>query len=140
MVDALDENEIGSILVNTAIEIHRNLGPGLLESVYEIVFAFELEQKGLSVRRQVPIPILYKNIKFEEAFRADLLVNEKVIAELKSIEEINKGHRKQLQTYLRLSGMRLGYIFNFGAPLMKEGIVRAVNGLPEGTRAQKLTS
>ncbi len=127
----MTENEIGTILVGTAIEVHRELGPGLLESVYEVVRAHELSLRGLAVKRQVPIAIVYKAIEFPEAFRADLLVADKVIVELKSVELINKAHRKQLQTYLRLTGLKLGYILNFGAALMKEGIVRAVNGLEE---------
>ncbi|MGD1102017.1 MAG: GxxExxY protein [Terriglobia bacterium] len=132
----MTENEIGTILVGTAIEIHRDLGPGLLESVYEVVLAYELAKRGLPVKRQVPISIVYKDMEFPEAFRADLLVADKVIVELKSVEQINKAHRKQIQTYLRLTGLKLGYILNFGAALMKEGIVRAVNGLEEVTRAE----
>ena len=89
-------------------------------SVYELVFEHELKQKGLPAKRQVPISIVYKGIVFAEAFRADLLVADKVIVELKSVEQINKAHRKQLQTYLRLTHLKLGYIFNFAAPLMKE--------------------
>ena len=132
----MTENEIGTILVGTAIEIHRELGPGLLESVYEIVMEDELKQRGLAVKRQVPISIVYKGIAFAEAFRADLLVADKVVVELKSVEQINKAHRKQIQTYLRLTGLKLGYIFNFGAALMKEGIVRAFNVLEEMPRAE----
>jgi GxxExxY protein len=132
----MTENEIGTILVGTAIEVHRELGPGLLESVYEVVLAHELSLRGLEVKRQVPISIVYKGIVFAEAFRADLLLSDKVIVELKSLEQINKAHRKQIQTYLRLTALKLGYILNFGAPLMKEGIVRAVNGLEEMTRAE----
>ena len=127
----MTENEIGTILVETAIDVHRHLGPGLLESVYEIVLAYELKKRGLNVLRQVPIPITYKDMVFEEAFRADLLLADKVIVELKSVEQINRAHRKQIQTYLRLTGLKLGYILNFGSALMKEGIVRAVNGLEE---------
>ncbi len=129
----MTENEIGTILVDTAIEMHRHLGPGLLESVYEVVMAYELTLRGLDVKRQEPITIHYKHMKFEEAFRADLLVAQKVIVELKSVEQIHNAHRKQIQTYLRLTGLKLGYIFNFGAALMKEGIVRAVNGLEEAS-------
>jgi len=125
------ENEIGTICLETALSIHRELGPGLLESVYEIVMAHELEQRGLKVERQVPIAVVHKGIVFDEAFRADLLVDGKVIVELKSVEQITKAHRKQLQTYLRLAGLNLGYTFNFEAALMKEGVVRAVNGLEE---------
>jgi GxxExxY protein len=127
----MTENEIGTIIVETAIDLHRELGPGLLESVYEIVLAYELNARGLPVQRQVPISIVYKTITFAEAFRADLLVADKVIVELKSIEQINNAHRKQIQTYLRLTNLKLGYLLNFGAALMKDGIVRAVNGLEE---------
>jgi len=117
--------------VATAIDLHRHLGPGLLESVYETVLAYELTAQGLAVQRQAPISIVYKTITFPEAFRADLLVADKVILELKSVEQINNAHRKQIQTYLRLTNLKLGYLLNFGAALMKEGIVRAVNGLEE---------
>ena len=127
----MNENEIGTIIIDTSIKIHKKLGPGLLESVYEVILAYELEKKGLIVQRQEPINIIYEGIQFDEAFRADLLVNDMVLVELKSIELINNAHRKQLQTYLKLSGKKLGYLLNFGTPLMKEGIVRAVNDLPE---------
>ena len=127
----MNENEIGTIIIDTSIKIHKELGPGLLESVYELILAYELEKKGLIVQRQEPINIIYEGIQFDEAFRADLLVNDMVLVELKSIELINNAHRKQLQTYLKLSGKKLGYLLNFGAPLMKEGIVRAVNDLSE---------
>lgn len=127
----MTENEIGTICIEAAIGVHRELGPGLLESVYEIVLAHELAQRGLRVERQVPIAISYKGMIFEDAFRADLVVEDKVIIELKSVEQLNKAHRKQIQTYLRLTGLKLGYLFNFGAALMKEGIVRAVNHLEE---------
>ena len=131
MVLSKTENEIGTICINAAIEIHRELGPGLLESVYEIVLYHELNQRGLATLRQVAVPVVYKGIVFKDAFRADLLVEDKVVIELKSIEQINSAHRKQIQTYLRLMDLRLGYIFNFGAGLMKDGIIRAVNGLQE---------
>jgi GxxExxY protein len=127
----MTENEIGTICIEAEIALHRELGPGLLESVYETVLAHELGRRGLRVERQVPISISFKGMTFEEAFRADLSVEGKVIIELKSVEQISKVHRKQIQTYLRLTGLKLGYIFNFGAALMKEGIVRAVNGLEE---------
>ena len=127
----MTENEIGTICIAAAIDVHRHLGPGLFESVYEIVLVHELKERGLKVERQVPISIVYKGISVDEAFRADLVVADKVIIELKSVTEISRAHRKQIQTYLRLSDLKLGYIFNFGAALMKEGIVRAVNGLEE---------
>lgn len=131
----MKENEIGTVVIQAAIEVHRTLGPGLLESVYEVVLAHELIQRGLRVERQVPISISYKGVTFDEAFRADLVVEGKVIIELKSVEQMNKAHRKQIQTYLRLTGLKLGYLLNFGAALMKEGIVRAVNGLEDDWRS-----
>lgn len=127
----MTENEIGTICVETAVNLHRDLGPGLLGSIYEIILAEELKKRGLNVERQVPISISYKGTTYDDAFRGDLIINGKVIIELKSVEGINKAHRKQIQSYLSLTGLKLGYIFNFGAALMKEGIVRAVNNLEE---------
>ena len=127
----MNENQVGTILINAAIEVHRQLGPGLLESVYETILAYELVARGLRVERQLPVPIVYKDLRFDEGFRVDLAVEGLVVVELKSVETVNPAHRKQLQTYLRLSGLKLGYLLNFGAPLMKDGIVRAVNGLEE---------
>jgi GxxExxY protein len=127
----MTENEIGTIIVNAAIAVHRQLGPGLLESVYEIVLAYELQQRGLGVNRQMPIPIRYQGMTFDEAFRADLLVAEKVIVELKSVEQVSEAHKKQVQTYLRLTGCKLGFLLNFGEALMKRGITRVVNGLED---------
>ena len=129
MNNDLTENEIGTILITTAVDIHKSLGPGMFESVYEAVLAHDLEEMGLTVKREVPIGIEYKDIKFDEAFWADLLINDKVIVELKSVEQISMSHRKQLLTYLRLSGKKLGYLLNFGEALLKDGIVRIVNGL-----------
>jgi GxxExxY protein len=125
----VDENQIGTVVVESAIEVHRELGPGLLESVYEAVLAGELLNRGVKVARQVQVPILYKEMKFEEGFRADIIVQEKVIVELKSVEQIAAAHKKQLLTYLRLTGLKLGYLLNFGEALMKAGITRCVNGL-----------
>lgn len=127
----MTENEIGTIIVNAAIAVHRQLRPGLLESVYEIVLAYELQQRGLGVNRQMPIPIRYQDMIFDEAFRADLLVAEKVIVELKSVEQVSEAHKKQVQTYLRLTGCKLGFLLNFGEALMKRGITRVVNGLED---------
>ena len=125
----MTENEIGKIIVNTAIAIHRELGPGLLESVYEVVLAHELENHGLSVERQLPVPIEYKGIKFDEGFRLDLMVDKKVIVELKAVESISNAHKKQLLTYLKLTNRKLGYLLNFSEELMKHGITRTVNNL-----------
>lgn len=127
----MTENQIGTLCIETAIEVHRELGPGLLESVYEIVLEHALRQRGLQVERQVPVTITFKGIVFAEAFRADLIVENKVIIEIKSVEKLSKAHRKQIQTYLRLTGKKLGYLFNFGEAVLKDGIVRAVNGLEE---------
>jgi GxxExxY protein len=125
----MTEKEIGRIVVDSAIAVHRELGPGLLETVYEVALAYELKHRGLSVERQVPIPIRYKDMTFDEAFRADLRVDEKLIVELKSVEQVNQAHKKQVQTYLRLTGCKLGFLLNFGEALMKRGITRSVMGL-----------
>ena len=127
----MHENEIGTIVVQAAIDVHRELGPGLLESVYEIALAHELEQRGLNIQREVPVPIKYKGISFDEGFRADMIVEGKVVLELKSVEKVTPAHKKQLQTYLRLTGCKLGYLLNFAGALMKDGMTRAVNGLEE---------
>ncbi|MEW6607173.1 MAG: GxxExxY protein [bacterium] len=124
----MNENEIGKIIVDIAIGVHKKLGPGLLETVYEVVLAYELKKRGLSVERQISIPIEYEGIKFDEGFRVDILVENKVIIELKSVESVNKSHKKQVLTYLRLTGKKLGYLLNFGEDLMKDGISRIING------------
>jgi len=124
----MDENEIAKKIVDAAYHIHRKLGPGLLESVYETVLAHELEKRGLSAKRQVPVPILYEGISFNEGFRADLIVNEKVIVELKSVETIAPVHKKQLLTYLRLADKKLGLLINFGSALIRQGIIPVANG------------
>ena len=124
----MKENEIGTIIVDCAVELHRNLGLGLLEIVYEVTLARALERRGLSVRRQVGVSIEYQGETFSEGFRADLIVGELVIVELKSIERVTPAHKKQLLTYLRLTGLKLGYLLNFGEALMREGITRTING------------
>ena len=127
----MTENELGSIVIDCAIQVHRELGSGLLETVYEISLAHELSQRGLNIERQVVVPIEYKGIKFDEGFRADLIVERKVIIELKCVETLNNAHRKQLLTYLRLTNKHLGYLLNFSESLMKNGITRMVNNLHE---------
>ena len=124
----MTENEIGTIIIDAAISIHRQIGPGLLETVYEAILAKELEKRGLKIERQKPIPIKFDGMKFEEGFRADIIVESKVILELKSIEKISPVHKKQVLTYLRLTGLKLGYLLNFGESLMKDGITRILNG------------
>jgi GxxExxY protein len=124
----MTENEIGNIVIETAIDIHKKLGPGLLESVYETIIARLLNKRGLHINRQVIIPIEFEGEYFEEGFRADIIVEGKVILELKSVEKLNPVHKKQLLTYLKLTEMKLGYLLNFGEELMKNGIVRIING------------
>ena len=129
--NAMTENEISRIVVDAAVKLRQDLGPGLLESVYEVALAYLLMKRGLSCVRQFPVPISYDGLEFDEGFRADIVVNDLVILELKTVENIAPVHRKQLQTYLRLSDKKLGLLLNFGTPLMRDGIVRAVNNLPE---------
>jgi GxxExxY protein len=123
------ENEIGRHVVDVAFKAHKNVGSGLLETVYEVILAFELRRRGLRVERQISIPVTYEGIKFDEGFRVDLIVEGKVIVELKSVERLTNAHRKQLLTYLRLADKRLGYLLNFGAALMRDGLVRVANRL-----------
>ena len=125
------ENEIAKMVLDAAFKIHTNLGPGLLETVYEAVLAYELNKRGVLVRRQVAIPIRYEELTFEEGFRADLLVGESVVVELKSVEALAPVHGKQVLTQLRLSGHRLGLLINFGEVHLKDGIKRIANGLPD---------
>jgi GxxExxY protein len=140
----MTENEIGKIVVDAAYRVHSRLGPGLLESVYEVTLAYELRKRGLSVRRQQAIPIVYDDLEFDEGFRADLIVNDLVIIELKSVEEVARVHKKQLLTYLRLADKRLGYLINFGDELIRDGISRIANGVEDwgqrrGTRKNRRT-
>ncbi len=125
----MTENEIATEIVDAAFKIHTRLGPGLLESVYEVVLAHELQKRGLTVVRQKPVPIVYDDLKFDEGFRADLIVGDKVVVELKSVEAIARVHKKQVLTYLRLTNLKLGLLINFGDELIKDGISRIVNGL-----------
>ena len=131
IVTEISENEIARIIVDACYHIHHQLGPGLLESVYEIVLAYELRKRGLYVERQVPIEIVWDNVRFEEGFRADLIVERKVIVELKSKEEVHPVDKKQVLTHLRLADKRLGLLVNFSEELIKDGISRIVNGLKE---------
>ena len=125
------ENEIAKIIVDAALKIHRSLGPGLLESVYEATLAHELRTRGLQVTQQLGVPVNYDGVRLGLGFRADLVVGHKVLVEIKSVELIAPVHRKQLQTYLRLMGLHLGLLINFNVELIKNGIQRVVNRLPE---------
>ena len=124
----MSENEIAKKVLDAAFVIHTKLGPGLLESVYEVVLAHELKKNGLAVERQKPMPVVYDGVRFDEAYRADLLVNSKVIVELKSVETMSALHAKQVLTQLRMSDLKLGLLINFGEAHLKNGIKRLING------------
>ena len=123
------ENRLSKLIVNTCYEIHVELGPGLFESVYEQILFHELKAQGLAVTRQQAIPLVWDGKKIDHGFRADLVVANKVLIEIKSVEMVAPLHQKQVLTYLRLSGLKLGLLINFNVPLMKEGITRIVNKL-----------
>jgi len=125
----MTENEISKIVVNTAFQIHQQLGAGLFESVYEEIMYYELIKQGLIVERQKGIPVIWKEVKMDIGFRADLIVENKVIIELKSVELISPVHKKQVLTYLKLTGLKLGLLINFNENLIKDGITRIVNNL-----------
>ena len=125
----MKENEIGTKIIASAIMVHRKLGPGLLENIYEIILSYELKKQGFNVTRQKPIPISYDGMVFNEAYKADIIVDDKVLIELKSVELIKPVHKKQLLTYLKLTKYKLGYLINFNEILLKNGITRIVNNL-----------
>ena len=124
----MSENEIAKHILDAAFVVHTKPGPGVLESVYEVLVAHELTKKGLSVERQKPMSIIYDDIRFDEAFRTDLIVEGKVIAELKSVQALSPVHSKQALTQLRLAGLKLGLFINFGEAHLKDGIKRIING------------
>ena len=125
----MTENALAKEIVDAAFRIHSTLGPGLLESVYESVLSYELEKRGLSFTRQQPIPVVYDGVRIDAGFRADLIVEDRVIIEIKSVEALAPVHKKQLTTYLKLTDKKLGLLINFHVALIKNGIVRIVNGL-----------
>jgi len=127
----MTENEIAKQVVDAAYNLHCALGPGLLEHIYEVLLEHELKKRGLSVVRQVPVPIVYDEIRFEEALRLDMIVEEKVVVEIKSVENLHPKHKKQVISYLRLADKRLGLLINFNEDKIKDGITRLVNRLPE---------
>ena len=132
------ENAIASQIVGAAFHVHTTLGPGLLESVYEAVLAYELGCRGLQATRQQPIPVVYRDVRMNIGFRADLIVEDRVVVEIKSVEQVAPVHKKQLLTYLRLADKRLGLLINFQVALIKHGIIRVVNGLMEDPHARPL--
>ncbi len=125
----MNENELSKIIVDCCYKIHTTLGSGLLESVYEEVLYYELTKRSLNIKRQAGIPVIYESIKLDLGFRADIIVEDKVIIEIKSIELIAPVHQKQLLTYLRLTGLKLGLLVKFNSALIKDGIQRIVNNL-----------
>ena len=127
----MTENEIAAIVVDAALKIHRTLGPGLLESVYQATLSYELQKRGLRVAQQVALPVYYDSIKLNLGFRVDVLVADKVIIEIKSIESLAPVHRKQVETYLRLMDLRLALLINFNVELIRDGIQRVVNRLAD---------
>ena len=129
IIGLMTENEIAEVVVNKSYEIHTSLGPGLLESVYQRVLSYELRTEGLDVRTEVPIPVIWKNHKIDEGYKADLIINDLVLIELKSVENLKPVHGKQTLTYLKLTKLKLGLLINFGAPTIKEGLKRVVHQL-----------
>lgn len=135
----MNENQIASTVLNCAFVVHTKLGSGLLESVYEVVLAHELQKLGLNAERQKPMPIRYDGILFQEGYRADLLVDGKVIVELKSVAALSAAHAKQVLTQLRLSGLKLGLLINFGEAHLKNGIKRVINGQLDDDPTEEIT-
>jgi GxxExxY protein len=127
----MTENQIAAIVVDAALKIHKVLGPGLLESVYETTLAYEVQKQGLRVVQQVGLPVHYEGVKLELGYRVDLIIDDKVIIEIKSVEALAPVHKRQLLTYLRLKDLRLGLLINFNVELIKDGIYRVVNRLVE---------
>ena len=127
----MKENEIAALVVDAAYRLHTGLGPGIFEIVYEVLLAHELRKHGYLVERQVTVPITWDGIRFDEGFRADLIIDNCVIVEVKSIAALDAVHSKQVLTYLRLTDKRLGLLINFGEHMIKHGIKRIANGMPE---------
>jgi GxxExxY protein len=124
-----EENRIAKEVVDAALKLHRHFGPGVYESVYEPALIYELNKRSLTTRQQTPVPLIYEGITFDIGFKTDVVVNDLVILELKSVDKLEPVHFKQLLTYLRLTGLRLGLLINFGENLLKDGIHRVVNDL-----------
>ncbi|HWJ16810.1 MAG TPA: GxxExxY protein [Gemmatimonadaceae bacterium] len=128
-IDGRRLNQVSGEIVDSAVNVHGVLGPGLLESAYEVCLAYELRERGLSVRTQIPLPVVYKGIRLEQAYRLDMLIEEAVVVENKTLAAIHPVHEAQLLTHLKLSGHRLGLLLNYYVPFMRDGIKRIVNGL-----------
>ena len=129
------ENEISGLVIDVSIGIHKVLEPGLLESVYQRILAYELRKASLDVQTEVPVPVKWDGHVIDESFRADIILNDKVLLELKSVEKTQAVHRKQTLTYIKLAELKLGLLINFGASLLKDDLHRLVNGLPDDNTA-----
>jgi GxxExxY protein len=129
LTNIMHENDISQMIVNAGIKVHKGLGPGLLESAYEECLAYELNKNGLYLEKQKPLPLVYEDVKLEIGYRVDILVEKKVVVEMKSVEALTDVHLAQLLTYLKLSGCKLGLLMNFNVALLKNGIRRVVNNL-----------
>ena len=127
----MEINDVSGAVIDASIRIHKELGPGLLESVYQRILVYELRKSGFQVKAQVPVPVVWDGHTIDESFRADLIVNDLVLVELKSVEATHPVHRKQTLTYLKLTKLAVGLLINFGSPLLKDGICRLVNDFPE---------
>ncbi len=125
----MDENQLSKIIIGSAIKVHKNLGPGLLESAYEETLYYELNKEGLNVEKQKPMPLIYDEVKLDVGYRIDLIIESKLIIEIKSVEYLNDVHLAQILTYLKLSGCKLGLLINFNVKYLKDGIKRVVNNL-----------
>jgi GxxExxY protein len=127
----MNENDLSYLVIGLALELHKNVGPGLLESAYENALAYELRNEGLDVKQQAPMPFIYKDIKMEVGYRIDLIVENKLIIEVKSVDQLAPVHFSQLLTYLKLADKKLGLLINFNCKVLKSGIHRIVNNLEE---------
>ena len=134
----MELDDITGTIIDASMRLHDRLGPGLLESVYEIILASVLERRGLDVQRQCSVTFTYDGVTFDDGFRVDLVVERCVLVELKSVEQMAKVHSKQLLTYLRLTNLRVGLLLNFGAPTMKDGLKRVVNDLPPSSSSLRV--
>jgi len=130
-------NRITEDIIGAAIEVHRAIGPGLLESAYEACEAYELNERGRKVARQVPLPLVYKGVKLDCGYRLDLLVDDLVIVEVKAVDTLNDVHKAQLLSYLKISGLNVGLLINFNVKMLKHGVIRVANNLPESQRSQR---
>ena len=124
----MNENDIAKVVFKSSLRVHKNLGPGLLESAYQECLIYEIEKEGLLVEKQKPLPLIYDNIKLDLGYRIDLMIEQKFIIELKSVETLNEIHLAQILTYLKLSNCKLGFLINFNVTLLKQGVKRVING------------